>query len=71
MGHGFVFYCVITPEGQPAKRASGTYKIHGDLGAAKRACREGDAVVEMALDLAREPLYIRGRKVVDKEPTGD
>lgn len=63
MGAGFVFYSVVDSDGRPRKRRQGnTYMIYDDLGVAKRQCRVGDAVVEMTLDLGREPLYIKARK---------
>lgn len=63
MGAGFVFYCVVDSEGNPRKRRGGsTYMIYASITTAKAKCRVGDAVVEMTLDLGREPLYIRARK---------
>jgi hypothetical protein len=66
MASGHVFYCVVTPEGKPRRRrtrkgqGSGTLMIYSELGGAKKQCRDGDAVMEMTLDLGREPLFIKG-----------
>lgn len=64
MGAGFVFYCVVDPEGNPRRRKGSptAYMIYQELSTAKGQCRVGDAVVEMTLDLGREPLYIKARK---------
>lgn len=69
MASGHVLYCVITPEGKPRRRrtrkgqGTGSLMIYSELGEAKKQCRDGDAVMEMTLDLGREPLYIRGQVV--------
>lgn len=70
MGAGFIFYVVVDPEGNPRRRRNqSTFMIYRELSTAKGKCRDGDAVVEMTLDLGREPLYIKTRKSVD--PDGD
>ncbi len=69
MASGHVLYCVINSEGKPRRRrtrkgqGSGTLMIYTELAEAKKVCRDGDAVMEMTLDLGREPLYIKGQVI--------
>lgn len=37
--------------------------IYDSKAVAMRQCREGDSVVQMELDLERQPLFIRGQEV--------
>lgn len=64
MGAGHIFYVVVDPEGNPRlTRGKGKhFMIYSERSTAQGQCREGDAVMEMTLDLGREPLYIRSRK---------
>lgn len=76
MGAGHVLYCVVNPEGKPRRRRSkkgqgtGTLMIYSELPDAKKVCREGDAVMEMTLDLSRNPLFIKGQ-VLDSDKDED
>lgn len=64
MGQGYVFYAVITPEGKPRRRKHDRQlMIYDSMGAAQKACREGDSVVDLVWDSDREPLFIRTKQL--------
>jgi hypothetical protein len=67
MGDAVALYAVVSSEGKlrHRKRAQGAAPmIYDTLGAAQRQCRaEGDSVVELYLNLDREPLFIRSKRV--------
>ncbi len=56
-------YAVVGPEGEVYRNRGDRLCIYRTVGPAKRLAGEGDAVVEVTIDLSREPLFIRARKV--------
>lgn len=59
-----VGYAVVSSDGTVYRNRGDRLCIYRTVGPAKRlADREGDAVVEVTIDLNREPLFIRARKV--------
>ncbi len=66
MGSAVSLYAVVGADGRlrHRKRAQGSAPmIYETLGAAQKQCRgEGDSVVELYLNLDREPLFIRGAR---------
>lgn len=71
MGSAYVLYAVVSAEGVLRKRGKaqgGGPMVYDKLSKAQAQCRrEGDSVVEMTLNLDREPLFIRAKKVNDGE----
>jgi hypothetical protein len=68
MGDAVALYAVITREGKIKRKAWKQGRgllIYDAIGDAKRQCREGDSVVELYLNLDREPLFIREKKVTE------
>ncbi len=66
MGDARSLYAVVNREGQLRKRTraqGGAPMVYETLSAARRQCRDGDSVVEMYLNLDREPLFTRGKVV--------
>jgi hypothetical protein len=44
--------------------------IYTEMREAKKVCKDGDAVMELTLDLGREPLFIKGQ-VIDTSSEED
>jgi hypothetical protein len=67
VGDAYVLYAVVSHDGKLRHRkpAQGSGPmVYTTLSAAQRQCRsDGDSVVEMYLNLDREPLFVRKKKV--------
>lgn len=72
MGQGYILYAVVNAHGKLRRRgdtraaATGSFMVYDSLAVAKRQCRDGDSVVQLELDLDRQPLFIKGQ-VLDGE----
>lgn len=72
MGSGFIFYVVVTADGQPRRRKhGGTLMVYEQIARAKSMCRKGDAVMRLPMDLGQEPVFIKGQPVEAEDDDGD
>jgi hypothetical protein len=63
VGDAVALYAVVGRDGKLRRNRDRRPMVYTLLSTAKAQCSEGDSVVEMYLNLDREPLYIRGRRV--------
>ena len=67
MSDAHVLYVVVSKDGHIPRTGSATgrhLKVYDTLASATRACTTpGDSVVEAVVNLDREPLFIREKKV--------
>lgn len=58
-------YAVLRGNGTPKRtRCGGALAVYAGMSVAKRNARaKGDSVIEVELDLTKQPLLIRGQKV--------
>ncbi len=59
-----VMYCILTITADLKKYKRGAGRLYETVGRAKNAARsEGDAVVEVHIDLERNPLHIKTKRL--------
>lgn len=57
-------YVIVTANGTLRRSDGGPPSLYDTPGKAQNQCRrDGDSVVEVEIDLTREPVFIRQRKV--------